>query len=49
MLVMFTAFIIVGVKSLVEAKTINALSDEEDALTDSITDYTKLRKMLPLI
>jgi len=41
MLVMFVAFIIIGVKSLVEAKTIDALSDAEDALTDSITDYFK--------
>lgn len=41
MLVMFIAFIVVGVKSLVEAKTIDALSDVEDALTDSITDYFK--------
>lgn len=41
MLIMFLAFIIVGIKSLIEAKTINALSDTEDALTDSITDYFK--------
>lgn len=41
LLVMFVVFIIVGVKSLVEAKTIDALSDAEDALSDSITDYFK--------
>lgn len=39
MLIMFLGFIIIGVKSLVEAKTISALSDAEDALTDQITDY----------
>lgn len=41
MLVIFVAFIVVGVKSYVESKTINALSDAEDALSDSITDYFK--------
>lgn len=39
MLVMFTVFVIVGVKSLVEAKTISALSEDEDAMTDNITSY----------
>jgi len=39
MLIMFLAFIVIGLKSLIEVKTINALSDTEDALTDSITDY----------
>lgn len=41
MLVMFLIFIFVGIKSLVEAKTIDAMASEEDNLSDSIMDYFK--------
>lgn len=39
MLAIFVIFIIIGVKSLVEAKTISALSESEDELVASINDF----------
>jgi len=41
MLLMFLIFIFIGIKSLIEAKTISALADDEDNLVADIKAYFK--------